>query len=95
MSSYKSLQERIVSEIESTYNSITAYKNRIATNSDLSYKDTSKQRVKIIEHKLKTLKMMLAKVDDGDYRKCQKCKHPILISQFRNPNSAICTKCTS
>ncbi len=51
MSSQKSLQERIVNEIESTYNSIATYKK------------TSKNRLEIMEHKLKSLKMMLAKVD--------------------------------
>jgi len=51
MSSQKSLQERIVNEIESTYNSIATYKK------------TSNNRLEIMEHKLKSLKMMLAKVD--------------------------------
>ena len=57
MSASKSLKERIVNEIESTYNSIASYKN------------TSKKRVELIEHKLKYLKMMLAKVDDNEERK--------------------------
>ena len=51
---HKSLQERIVNEIESTYKSLANYKNK------------TKDRVEIIEHKLKSLKMMLAKVDDED-----------------------------
>jgi hypothetical protein len=53
MRSAKSLQERIVNEIESTYNSLANYKN------------TTKGRIELIEHKLKSLKMMLAKVDDS------------------------------
>jgi len=51
MNPRKTLQERIVSEIESTYNSLATYKN------------TADKRVELIEHKLKSLKMMLAKVD--------------------------------
>jgi hypothetical protein len=66
MSLQKSLQERIVSEIESTYTSITAYKNR-AFDKNNEHAVTSKRRVELIEHKLKALKMMLAKVDAGDY----------------------------
>ena len=66
MSLQKSLQERIVSEIESTYTSITAYKNRVFDNNN-DHAVTAKRRVELIEHKLKALKMMLAKVDDGDY----------------------------
>ena len=62
----RSLQERIVSEIESTYSSITAYKNREFDKNN-EHALTAKGRVELIEHKLKALKMMLAKVDDGDY----------------------------
>jgi hypothetical protein len=63
---YKSLQERIVSEIESTYISIADYKNRVfEINSEHAV--TAERRVELIEHKLKALKMMLVKVDDGDY----------------------------
>ena len=40
LNNYKSLQERIVSEIESTYISLATYKN------------TAKERVEIIEHKI-------------------------------------------
>ncbi len=57
MSSQKSLQERIVNEIESTYNSIATYKK------------ISKNRLEIMEHKLKSLKMMLAKVDEQKKKK--------------------------
>ncbi len=57
MSSQKTLQERIVNEIESTYTSIAAYKK------------TSKSRLGILEHKLNSLKMMLAKVDDQKEKK--------------------------
>ncbi len=84
MSSHKSLQERIVSEIESTYNSLAAYKN------------TTKGRVELIEHKLKSLKMMLAKVDDTHQLKCAKCNDVILISQLqKNTLVTLCKKCTS
>ncbi len=57
MSSQKSLQERIVNEIESTYNSIATYKKG------------SKKRIELLEHKLKSLKMMLAKIDDDEHIK--------------------------
>lgn len=66
MNLQKSLQERIVSEIESTYTSIAAYKNRDFKENN-KFTITAKKRVELIEHKLKALKMMLAKVDDGDY----------------------------
>lgn len=65
MKPHKSLKERIVSEIESTYTSITTYKNNANQKStDLGVK--AKRRVELIEHKLKALKMMLAKVDDRE-----------------------------
>ena len=81
---YKSLQERIVNEIESTYISLATYKN------------TAKERVEIIEHKLKTLKMMLAKVDDGDHGWCEKCNEPIFINQLINKTTnTFCKNCTN
>ena len=84
MSSFKSLQERIVNEIESTYISIATYKN------------TAKDRVEIIEHKLKTLKMMLAKVDDGNHGWCEKCNEPILINQLSiKPTNTFCENCAN
>jgi RNA polymerase-binding transcription factor DksA len=96
MSSPKSLQERIVSEIESTYESIAAYKNRTFTNGASSYKKTAKQRVQLIEHKLKSLKMMLAKVDNGEFKRCEKCNQPILINRLiKKPQSSVCMKCAS
>jgi len=95
MGPQKSLQERIVSEIESTYTSITAYKNRVFEESN-EYANTAKRRVELIEHKLKTLKMMLAKVDDGDYNKCEKCEQPILISRLlKKPFGSICANCAN
>ncbi len=65
---YKSLQERIVSEIDSTYDSITAYKNRVFDKNN-EHAVTAKRRVELFEHKLKALKMMLAKVDDSEVKK--------------------------
>ena len=56
-SKYKSLQERIVNEIESTYHSMASYKN------------DSKNRIELLEHKLKSLKMMPAKIDDDETKK--------------------------
>ena len=84
MSSFISLQERIVNEIESTYISIATYKNN------------AKDRVEIIEHKLKTLKMMLAKVDAGNHGWCEKCNEPILINQFSiKPTNTFCENCAN
>jgi len=84
MSLPKSLQERIVSEIENTYNSLAIYKN------------TSKERVELIEHKLKSLKMMLAKVDETHHLKCSKCNEFILIGPVQqNTRIPLCKKCAS
>ncbi|MDJ0645155.1 MAG: hypothetical protein QNJ57_04145 [Flavobacteriaceae bacterium] len=75
-----SLQERIVKEITSTYNSIAEYKNHtlksISRNKVLD-RSTAERRIEIVEHKLKALKMMLAKIDDGDHSFCEKCHKPI------------------
>ncbi len=57
MSHQKTLQDRIVNEIESTYSSLA------------KCKDSTKGRIELIEHKLKSLKMMLAKVDGQDEKK--------------------------
>ena len=93
-----SLQERIVNEITSTYNSIAEYKNHtIKTNSrDRSYdRTTADRRIQIVEHKLKALKMMLAKIDDGEHAFCERCHKPIppkdqLLKRAKN---RFCSEC--
>ena len=75
-----SLQERIVKEITSTYNSIAEYKNYTSKGS--SFKNpidpsTAARRIQVVEHKLKALKMMLAKIDDGEHHFCESCHKPI------------------
>ena len=92
---YKSLQERIVSEIESTYASITAYKNRVFDKNN-EHAITARRRVELFEHKLKALKMMLAKVDDGNHGWCEKCNEPILINQLvLKPTNTFCENCAN
>lgn len=59
--SSKSLQNRIVEEINSTYKAIQSYKSQ--SSSDLAKTD---RKIQIVEHKLKVLKMMLAKIDNGE-----------------------------
>ena len=56
-----SLQERIVNEINTTYNSLRMYKNN-STNKDVLI---AERKIQIAEHKLKALKMMLAKMDSN------------------------------
>lgn len=94
----KSLQERIVKEITSTYNSIADYKshanNRIAHNKMLDV-PTAERRIEIVEHKLKALKMMLAKIDDGEHSFCEKCHKPILPKNrlLKRPKNRFCAEC--
>lgn len=59
--STKSLQSRIVEEINSTYTSIQSYRNQ--SSNDVA---TNERKIQIVEHKLKALKMMLAKIDNGE-----------------------------
>lgn len=89
-----SLQERIVKEITSTYNSIAEYKNYtvkgISKNKILD-QHTAQRRIHIVEHKLKALKMMLAKIDDGKHNFCEKCHEPIL--SLKKSKNRLCKNC--
>lgn len=64
-----SLQDRIVNEINSTYSSIETYKHhtskKLSSNKDIDVA-AAKRRIEVVEHKLKALKMMLAKIDNGE-----------------------------
>ena len=75
-----SLQERIVREITSTYNSIAEYKSYTRKGSEFTTPidtPTAERRIQVVEHKLKALKMMLAKIDDGEHHFCETCHKPI------------------
>ncbi len=75
-----SLQERIVKEITSTYNSIAEYKNYASKGASLQTPidpSTAARRIQVVEHKLKALKMMLAKIDDEEYHFCDTCHKPM------------------
>ena len=93
-----SLQERIVNEITSTYNSIAAYKNH--TSKSVSYTSeldisTAERRIQLVEHKLKALKMMLAKIDDGEFSYCEKCHKPIAPKStlLKHSKAHFCSTC--
>ncbi|NNC69818.1 MAG: hypothetical protein HKN90_03240 [Flavobacteriaceae bacterium] len=94
-----SLQERIVNEITSTYNSIAEYKshtlNSFSRNNNLD-RTTAERRIELVEHKLKALKMILAKIDDGEYALCEKCHNPIAPKNklLNRPKNRFCTKCS-
>ena len=81
-----SLQERIVNEITSTYNSIATYKDHTSKGISRNkiHGSTADRRIQIVEHKLKALKMMLAKIDDNGHSFCEKCHKPILSKKTRN-----------
>ena len=94
-----SLQERIVKEITSTYNSIAEYKTY--TRKGSSFKtpidaSTAARRIQVVEHKLKALKMMLAKIDDGEYHFCDRCHKPIpaKTDYLKRTSQAACPYCS-
>ncbi len=93
-----SLQDRIVNEITSTYNSIAQYKDHttrsISKNSRLD-RTTAERRIQIVEHKLKALKMMLAKIDNGDHSFCEKCHKPIVSKNkhLKRQKNRFCANC--
>lgn len=93
-----SLQERIVKEITSTYNSIAEYKNhtiKSISRNEVLDTSTAKRRIEIVEHKLKALKMMLAKIDDGEHDFCEKCHKPIPPKNrlLKRPKNRFCEDC--
>lgn len=94
-----SLQERIVNEISSTYKSIAAYKTytrkRSARNKALD-QTVAARRIEVVEHKLKALKMMLAKIDDGELSYCDTCHRPIVLQNklFNRPKNRYCPHCS-
>ncbi len=94
-----SLQERIVKEITSTYNSIAEYKSY--TNQRTALKppidaSTAARRIQVVEHKLKALKMMLAKIDDSEYHFCGTCHKPIPARNdfLKRANAGACPYCS-
>ena len=93
-----SLQERIVNEITSTYNSIAKYKDHTiqrVSKSNMHDRTTAERRIEVVEHKLKALKMMLAKIDDGDHSFCEKCHKPIVPNNKlpNNTRNRFCANC--
>lgn len=92
-----SLQERIVNEITSTYNSIAEYKNytvKSISNNVVLDRSTAKRRIEIVQHKLKALKMMLAKIDDGAHGFCEKCHKPIATKRLlKRSKNRFCVDC--
>ena len=68
------LKLKIVKEIDSTYNAIAAYKNQTNKSAKInaSYQKTARRRLEIIEYKLKSLKIMLAKIDNDNFNRLTK-----------------------
>tara|TARA_R110002073_G_scaffold72537_1_gene177134 strand:- start:98562 stop:98792 length:231 start_codon:yes stop_codon:yes gene_type:complete len=71
---FKILKLKIVKEIDSTYSSIAAYKKQTSkpVNLSVTYQKTAARRLEIIEYKLKSLKIMLAKIDNDNFNQLTK-----------------------
>ena len=100
------VKQTILDEISKTEASIIHYKEltkpiapndaigRVSRMDAINNKTINEASLRQAENKLKTLKIVLSKIDDNDFGICLKCKQAIPLGRILiRPESLLCVNC--
>ncbi|WP_040254473.1 TraR/DksA family transcriptional regulator [Psychroserpens mesophilus] len=100
------VKQTILDEISKTEASIIHYKEltqpiapndaigRVSRMDAINNKTINEASLRQAEHKLKTLKIVLSKIDGNDFGICLKCKQAIPLGRILiRPESLLCVNC--
>ena len=102
----KTVQQKLINEIEITQHKITEYTElckpiapenaigRISRMDAINNKSVIEAALRQVKNKMTQLKVMQAKIMDGDFGYCIKCKKDIPLGRLMiRPHSKFCVNC--